>query len=119
MLNPPERPLRQLNNLPYVVGGNSTARLKRWLNSIGVIDYYHLALNVESIAPEEIWKSAEYLARTLSHVPMIFSVGTFAHKVLDKASLKHGALPSTKVRDQKQINKALDECRNYLLGRYR
>lgn len=118
MQNPPGN-LQQLNNLPYVLGGNNTAKLKRWMSQVGVPNYFHLELNVESIAPSEMWKSAEYLVHNFSHVPMLFSVGLFADKVLSKANLKHGVLPSTKVKDQKKIMKAIDECRSYFLERQR
>lgn len=118
MLNP-QGNLQQLNNLPYVLGGNNTARLKRWMSQVGVPNYFHLELKVESIAPEKMWESAGYLVNNLSHVPMLFSVGIFADKVLTLANLKHGALPSTKVKDDKKITKAIDNCRNYFLERQR
>lgn len=115
----PQGSLQQVNNIPYVLGGNNTPKLKRWMNQIGVPNYFHLELKVDSIAPGEMWKSAGYLVNNLSHVPLLFSVGLFADKILLKANLKHGALPSTRIKDQKKIMKAIDDCRNYFLERQR
>ncbi len=103
--------------LPYVIGGNSNGTLKAWFSHLGVPDYVHVKLDVGSIAPEDIQRSAETLKSRWKNVEFVFSVGLFADKLLRAAGLDHGALPLTNTEDKKLIESSLLECRNYLLRR--
>jgi hypothetical protein len=100
-----------------VIGGNVNGRLCAWLRELGISDFAHAAINVTSISPKDIQASADYIRREYGAVDYLFSVGLFADKTLRAAQLDHGALPATKTKDQKTLETALNNCRNYLLRR--
>jgi hypothetical protein len=100
---------------PVVFGGNVNGTLKTWLQQLGVVDFLHAAVLVKSIDPADIQLSAEHVRKTYGHADFIFTVGTFAHKTLTLAGMDHGALPPTNTKNLKQIDAALNQCRNYLI----
>lgn len=100
---------------PIIFGGNVNSTLKTWLQQLGVTDFLHAGVIVRSIDPADIQMSADHIRKNYGHAPVIFSVGTFAHKTLTAAGLDHGALPPTATKNLKEIEAALNHCRNYLL----
>lgn len=105
-----------MHNLkPLVLGGNCNSTLVAWLTELGVDDFLHAALNIRSIAPDDIKLSAEYIRSTYGHASYFITVGQFADKALKEARIDHGALPSTTTKDKKVIQHSLMTCRNYLL----
>lgn len=111
MRNPLENPG---HNIPLVVGGILNSTLCTWLKELGFEDFVHAKLTINSIAPNEIAQSAEYIRREYGNAPYIFSVGLFADKTLVAAGLAHGALPSTSTEDKIEIQTAIQNCKNYL-----
>ncbi len=114
MLSLLEKP--QLNK-PIVFGGNINSILVKWLQQLGVQDFLHAGVVVRSINPADIQLSADHIRKNYGHAEFIFTVGTFAHKTLTVAGMDHGALPPTSIKDKKEIEAALNHCRNYLLRR--
>lgn len=100
-----------------VIGGNVNGRLRAWLRELGIADFAHAATNVKSISPKDIQLSADYIRKEYGTVEYLFSVGLFADRTLRTAQLDHGALPATNTKDQKIIDMALNNCKNYLLRR--
>lgn len=106
---------KQQLSKPIVFGGNVNSTLKTWLQNLGVTDFLHAGVVVRSIDPADIQKSADHIKKNYGHAEFIFTVGTFAHKTLVVAGIDHGALPPTTTKDLKEIEVALNQCRNYLL----
>jgi|SRR5271166_3031618 len=107
--------VKQPLNNPVVFGGNINGTLKAWLRELGIIDFFHAGVLVRSIAPIDIQLSAEHIRKNYGHARIILTVGTFAHKTLTTAGLEHGALPPTSTKDKKEVEAALNHCRNYLI----
>lgn len=101
----------------YVVGGNVNNKLYSWLAELGVHDFLHLALDITSIAPEDLKATALMARQELVAAAWIISVGSYADKILGLALLDHGVLPLTSLKDKKQISDKLMKCRNYLYQR--
>lgn len=108
---------QQPNNLPLVVGGNNTRKLQSWLREIGIPDYRHLSLTIESIDPALIEVSARQIQDLLDSAHFLYSVGAFGDRVLTVAGRTHGAFPNTKTKDFKLVQKCVKQCRDYTLGR--
>lgn len=100
---------------PIVFGGNINSTLVTWLQQLGVMDFLHAGVVVRSIDPVDIQLSADHIRKNYGHVSVLFSVGTFAHRTLTAAGLEHGTLPATSTKNLKEIEAALNQCRNYLL----
>lgn len=108
--------VKQSNIIPLVFGGNMNSTLKSWLEQLGFNDFVHAQMNITSINPLEIQKSANYIRQNYSD-KLIFTVGNFADKVLTAATLPHGALPSTSSH-KLEVQKALLECKQFLDRRF-
>lgn len=104
-------------NSVLVIGGNVNSTLNKWLRQLGISDFMHAAMNVRSISPDDIKSSADYIKREYGGAKYIFTVGPFADKTLKLSGLDHGALPPTSTEDRALIERALNNCRNYLLRR--
>lgn len=112
MISPLVKQLPQ--SKPIVFGGNVNSTLKTWLLQLGVTDFLHAGIVIRSIDPADIQLSADRVRQEYGNAAFMFTVGMFAHKTLVAAGLDHGALPPTHTNDLKEIETALNHCRNYL-----
>ena len=112
-----QSPQVKVNNLPIVFGGNVDSTLRTWMSEIGVNDFAHAKFAVISIDPLDIKLSADYIKNNYAQYEYVFTVGIFADRTLKLAGIDHGAWPSTRTKNKKEIEQAFQNCRNYLMRR--
>ena len=97
-----------------IVGGTLNSTLKKWLNQLGIHEFNHFSITINSISAMSLEEASIRLQRSIPVTAMIISVGPLAAKLLDKGYLLHGALPATHIKDKKKIETSLTHCKNYL-----
>lgn len=97
-----------------VIGGVLTSKVKRWLSQLGIHEFTFIEVELNDISPENLDIAARRLQAYLPISAFIISIGPVADTVLNRYYLVHGALPSGKTKDKKIIDKALEQCKDYL-----
>lgn len=100
-----------------IVGGNINSTLKTWLMELNIENFNQIDISICDISPNGLKEAAEQLKIFLTDTDIIISVGPLADKLLNSLYTLHGTLPSTQTKDKKEIEKALIQCKNYLLSR--
>lgn len=97
-----------------IVGGNINARLKKWLNQLGIYQFSHISVHIDNISPSDLYLHANRICNMITVNTLIITVGPAADRIMNTRFVLHGALPATTTKDEIKIRKSISQCREYL-----
>jgi hypothetical protein len=97
-----------------VIGGNVNSKLHKWLRQLGITQFNHLTTRTSSINPDDLIGQAEQIYAMIPLNTAVISIGPVADKILNMRHIIHGVLPSTRTKNEIEVQKAIVMCKDYL-----